>query len=271
MFFQVDNEKCIRDGVCVLECPARIIEMKDDVPVLADGGEEVCIRCGHCVAVCSEAALKIENLTPEDCAEIDTSTLPSAEQAEQFLKTRRSIRTYRKKGLSKDLLEKALAIASCAPSGSNKQPVKWLVLHDREQVEAVAGHVADWMTYLQENKPEVAEMLNTKRILEGRRNGIDRICRDAPHLVMTYASKEFSIAPADCHTALAYLELVLPPLGAGSCWAGYVSVAATQWPPLIKYLNLPADHIVHGAAMVGYPKFRFHRIPPRNKPDITYR
>lgn len=53
------------------------------------------------------------------------------------------------------------------------------------------------------------------------KDGADRICRDAPQLVFAHASNEFGSAAADCHTALAYLELALPGFGLGSCWAGH--------------------------------------------------
>ncbi|WP_136807712.1 nitroreductase family protein [Desulfosediminicola flagellatus] len=271
MFFAVDNEKCIQDNICVDECPAKILSMEGDGPVMVEGGEEICIRCGHCVAVCPVEAVGLDFLKPEDCIDIDKSLLPNEEQAHHFLTSRRSIRTYSKKNLPKEIIEKVLAVASCAPTGSNRQPVKWLVFHQREQVEAIAAHVIDWMKYVVVNHPEVAATMNMQKIIDDAANGIDRICRDAPHLVFTYSAKEFSVAPADCHTAIAYLELLLPVYGAGSCWAGYVNGASNQWPPLKEYLKLPEDHLVHGAAMIGYPEYEYYRIPPRNQPNIEYR
>jgi len=271
MLLAVDNEKCLRDSLCILECPARILVLEEDGPVLVEGGEELCIRCGHCVAVCPEAALSIGEITPESCRPMDKSQLPDANQAELFLSSRRSIRTYRREGISRETFDKALQIASRAPTGSNRQPVEWLVIYDRDEVRTVASHVIDWMRFVVQHKPEVAEMYNMERIIAGWEEGIDRICRDAPHLVISHASKEIGIAAADCHTALAYLELILPALGAGSCWAGYVMFAASQWQPLQDFINLPKDHIIHGAAMVGVPKFSYSRIPPRNQARISYR
>ncbi|MCP4673082.1 MAG: nitroreductase, partial [Desulfobacula sp.] len=101
--------------------------------------------------------------------------------------------------------------------------------------------------------------------------GVDRICRDAPQLVFSYSSDEFSSAGADCHTAMAYLELVLSGSGLGSCWAGYVNYAVAKWPPLAKALGLPEKHTCHGALMVGFPKFKYSRAPKRNTPDIRYK
>lgn len=271
MFLVVDKEKCNRDSLCILECPARILKLEDEGPVLVAGGEELCIACGHCVAVCPEAALSLGGIAPEACREIDKAQLPDAEQAELFLHSRRSIRTYRREPLGRETLDQAIAIASRAPTGSNRQPVEWLVFFDRKDVETIAAHVIDWMRFVCKHSPEVAAAYNMERIVTDWEEGIDRICRQAPHLVLVHASKEYGIAAVDCHTALAYLELILPCLGGGSCWAGYVLFAATQWDPLKEFINLPGDHLLHGAAMVGVPKFSYRRIPPRNQPRISYR
>lgn len=271
MFLTIDHEKCLRDSLCILECPAKILELEEEGPVLVEGGEELCIRCGHCVAVCPEAALSIDDITPESCREIDRTLLPDEQQAELFLRSRRSIRTYRRQAMNRETLDKAITIASTAPTGSNKQPVEWLVFFEREDVKTIATHVIDWMRFVAQHSPEVAATYNMERIIKGWDQGVDRICRDAPHLLITHASKEFGIGGADCHTALAYLELILPSLGGGSCWAGYVMFAATQWQPLKEFINLPKDHLIHGAAMVGLPKFTYQRIPPRNQPKVSYR
>ena len=56
--FQIDEKKCKRDGVCVAECPLKIIAMRDasSVPEPMPDAKERCIRCGHCVAVCPHGA-----------------------------------------------------------------------------------------------------------------------------------------------------------------------------------------------------------------------
>lgn len=270
MFVQVDVSKCNKDGLCVLECPARILEMHDNGPVAIEGAEEICIQCGHCVAICPEAALSLDFLTPDECMDIDEKLSLTGDHVEHFLKSRRSIRTYRKKPVSADLLEKALSIASCAPTGSNKQSVRWFVIHKREDVQSVGSHVIDWMRFVITEHPDIAANFNMPRLVNAWEEGLDRICRDAPHLIFSYALKENSSGKADCDTALAYLELTLPSLGLGSCWAGYVTAAANQWPPLKQFLGLEDSNVIHGAVMAGFPKFTYKRIPRRNNPDITY-
>lgn len=268
--FTIDTEKCDKDGICAIECPAHIIEMTKNGPIPSEGAEDICIQCGHCVAVCPKAAITLDFLSPEECMPIKKELSLDAAHTEHFLRSRRAVRRYKDKPVPRELFEEALRIASCAPTGSNRQDVQWLVIDRKKDVEKIAAHVIEWMRYLLKTHPQIAQTLNMETLISHWEEGIDRICRDAPQLVFAYAPNEIGSAAADCHTALAYLELALPGFGLGSCWAGYVNYAAGQWPALSEELNLPENHSSHGALMVGFPKFKYHRAPKRNAPVIRY-
>jgi ferredoxin len=117
----VNQDKCNMCGICVHECPTGIIEIMDseEFPVWVEGGEERCFKCGHCMAVCPLAAIGIETMVPQDCALVKKELLLSPGQAEHYLKTRRSIRVYKKEPVPQDTLAKLIDIASYAASGHN--------------------------------------------------------------------------------------------------------------------------------------------------------
>ncbi len=268
----VDPEKCNRDGICIEVCPAGIIEFKekDSFPTLIDGGELFCISCGHCVAVCPHGAMSHKIMKSMDCPPVKKELFLTPEQMEQFLRYRRSIRAYKDKTVEKALLTRLIDIARYAPSGHNLQPVNWLVIYDSDDVQKLAGLVADWMRHLIKEESPLAATMHLDRVVSAWEDGRDRICRNAPHLIVAHAHKEDRTAPAACTIALTYLELASVPLGFGACWAGYFNAAANFWPPLQKALKLPKDHIPFGAMMVGYPKFRYHRLPLRKEPRVTW-
>ena len=270
MFLDVDATKCNRDGLCIAECPAKLIEMGDDVPQAIAGAENICIHCGHCVAICPEEALSLSFLTPSDCLQIEEALQLNSSQVEQFLRSRRSIRTYQDKAVPKELLEKILTLASAAPTAVNRQPVRWIVLAEQEQVRTVTALVIDWMQFMVEHQPKIAAGFNMEFLISAFMDGEDRICRGAPHLVFAAAAKHVGSGKTDCDTALAYLELALPSMGLGSCWAGYVLHAVSQWKPLREYLLPSGDDEIYGAVMLGFPRYEYQRVPPRNKARITF-
>ncbi|MBF0211339.1 MAG: nitroreductase family protein [Desulfamplus sp.] len=265
----VDKDRCLKDGICAAECPSLIINLKDGVPDIFKGAEKFCINCGHCVAVCPTAALSHKNLSPDDCLEINQSFLPEPTKMEHFLRSRRSIRSYKKKQVSKEILEQVISIASHAPSGHNRQPVKWHVIYERQELDELCNHVIDWMKWMIQNKPEVAKKLELALQIRNYESGVDVITRGAPHLIIAHGNKEDFSAPTASTIAMTWLELALPPFGLGGCWCGYFNAAATFWQPLQAALAFPEKSLSYGVMMVGFPKYQYHRIPPRNKPVIT--
>lgn len=268
----VDTEKCKRDGICSKVCPAGIIELKDKeaFPTLIDGGDKLCINCGHCVAVCPHAAMAHLTMKPEECPPIRSDWLLGPHQVEHFLRSRRSIRTYQKKQVDKEVLASLINIARFAPSGHNRQPVQWLVIYESDQVQRLAGVVIDWMRQLIAEDSPLVTALNLPRVVAVWEGGQDIICRDAPHVVVAHAHQEDRAAPTACTIALTYLELAAMSFDLGACWAGFFNAAATFWPPLQAELGLPEGHISFGAMMVGYPKFEYQRLPLRNEARIMW-
>ncbi|MFH1091960.1 MAG: nitroreductase family protein [Pseudomonadota bacterium] len=271
--FTVDPEKCKHDGLCAAVCPALLIEMEDDqsLPRPIPEAEEICPNCGHCVAVCPNGALTLTAMKPEDCLPLRQDLRLSPPQLEQFLRGRRSIRNYQDKPVPRELLHRVIELARYAPSGHNLQPVEWLVVEDISEARRLAGLTVDWLRQVITQDPETAARLHLDRVVRSWESGHDRIFRGAPHVIVAHAGQESKLATTSGVIALTYLELAASALGLGTCWAGYFQRAAVEYPPLVKALGLPRDHILLGALMIGYPKYKYARAPLRNQPKITWR
>ena len=271
-FFTVNQDKCKRDGLCVAECPMRLIELKDGLPVPSgeDAGER-CVQCGHCVAVCPHGAFSLNEMQAEDCPPVRRDWALDPDRAEHFIRARRSIRLYQDRAVEQDHLQRLIEIARYSPTGMNSQQVKWLVLSGKEKVRRVAELVADLFNIMIRAQQPMAVNYRLDRIVEALGEGHDYICRGAPALVFAYAPKEYPIAAVDCTSALAYFDLAAPCLGLGACWAGFVMLAIAQYQPLRQFLDLPEDHACFGGMMVGYPKYAYHRLPLRKEPQIIWR
>ncbi|MBU4565436.1 MAG: nitroreductase family protein [Desulfarculus sp.] len=268
----VDREKCNKDKLCALDCPIGIITMDgpDGFPAPAEGFDQLCINCGHCVAVCPHEALSQGGITPRQCLPLEAPGL-GPEQLAQLLKGRRSIRRYKEQPLEQSTIARLLDMARYAPSGHNVQPVKWLVISGRDKLMHLAGIVADWMRQVIKEDPELAESMHLDHAVAIWESGEDRILRGAPHVVLAYAEAEDLRAVAPCILALGYIELAAYNLGLGACWAGYLNRAANNFPPMIKALGLPEGMASYGALMLGVPKYKFQRIPPRKPLEVTWR
>lgn len=268
----VNPQTCQQDGICAAVCPAGLIELRaGECPVPANDAEEVCIACGHCVAVCPTGSLSRRDMPADQCPPLQENLRLTIEHCEHFLRSRRSIRTYKAQPVPRDDIRRLIEIARYAPSGHNSQCTEWLVLSNRDELWRLAGIVVDWMRWLTQEAPEFAATMHLDRAVRRWEEGHDVILRDAPVVIVTHAEKENRAAPAACTIALTYLELATPSMGLGCCWAGYFNAAATTFPPMIEALPLPEGHQSFGAMMVGYPKFRYHRLPSRKPPSIVWR
>jgi nitroreductase/NAD-dependent dihydropyrimidine dehydrogenase PreA subunit len=266
------SEECTRCGMCVAECPAMIVALPEDgsvaMPVLER--QESCINCGHCVSVCPEGALSLATMAVEDCVPIKEELVASAQQVEQFLRSRRSIRSYKQETPAQADIEKMLKLASYAPSGSNSQMVGWLVINGRDKVKRMSGLAVDWMRSLL-GTGHPLESYGIEGIVQAWDHAdMDIICRGATALVLAHAPAEYPAGTHDCVIALAHADLAAPSVGLGTCWAGFLMMAAGQWAPLQEALGLPEDRALHGGLMVGYPTASYQRMPVRNAPAIEY-
>ncbi|QGY39733.1 4Fe-4S dicluster domain-containing protein [Pseudodesulfovibrio cashew] len=261
-----DKEMCKRCGACLSECPYQlIVEDKEGFPKLRPAARKTCIACGHCVAVCPTGSAVLPempvaaSLTPEQCGKISRDMRIAPEEADQFLRSRRSIRSYKDKTVPEDVIADILAVAGYAPSAKNGQPADWIVTRDPEVTRELAGLTVRFMAI---NNVYPGLIKNWEK-------GVDKILHGAPHVALAHAS-DFSFHPAeDCSLAAAYLELAAHARGIGACWAGFLMEAAQGCQALRDKLDLPEGHSVHAALMFGYPKFRYQRIPRRK--DISLR
>lgn len=262
----IDHSTCRRDGMCGAVCPMGLFDVADDgFPVFSDGADQRCIACGHCVAVCPHGAVSHEAVPLEDSPLIDHTLTVPVPALTQLLKSRRSVREFREEPVPEALVREAIDAARWAPSAVNRQPVHWLVIRTPTEVRRLAGQVIDYLRRSSKLEPRYAPFI------ELWEQGRDPILRNAPHLIVIHALDEWIWSSVDGAIALTQFELAAAAQGIGTCWAGFLMRAANGHPPLREALGIPADHSVFGALMYGFPRYRYHRVPPRQKARIEWR
>jgi nitroreductase len=168
-------------------------------------------------------------------------------------------------------LEKLLEVAGLAPSAKNEQPWHWTVVQEPAEVRRLAGLVIDWLRKVIAENPGSPEAVSFGRVVATWDEGHDRICRGAPHVIVAHGDENWARGPEDCALALCLLELYATTIGIGVCWGGYLYGAANAYAPVFEALELPAGHRAFGAVMLGYPKFKYPRIPVRNPPRVNWK
>jgi len=260
----IDRTKCKKDGICVAECPFKLISLseEDGFPEVRPAAARLCILCGHCAAVCPQGALRLAALPEERFRPISNGALPDLKKTRQLFTTRRSIRNYATETVPRETITQLIDLCRWAPSAKNRQPVHWLVVEHSEEVRKLAGLVVDWL------KIDSAYPGIVSAFAEGR----DMVLRDAPHLLVAHAREDNHWAATDCTIALTHFDLAAGTCGLGACWAGiFMGAVAAGHPPLIEALALPEKHRAFGALIFGYPRYPYFKIPPRKEARITWR
>ena len=266
---QVDLAKCTRCGFCSEVCPSGIIRVNENGPELL--APKACIKCGHCVAVCPTAALD-HTRNPLSKQLIRSTNLSiSPEMAEQFLRSRRSIRAYKSEKISQETILRLLNVARMAPSGGNSQGVSFLVLSDATVLKQISATVVDWL------EEQIRIGVSWTKPYAGmakiyRESGYDVVLRGAPHLLLSLAATGNPIGRDNGRYALTYAELFATSLGLGSCWAGFFEMAAfAQYHPLLELIGVPDGKTITGAIMLGVPKHQYQRMAERNPLEVIFK
>lgn len=170
--------------------------------------------------------------------------------------SRRSVRTYQDRKLTKAELETIVTAGTWAPSGHNQQPWHFSVVQDRaliaqinESAKAAMTQIdVDWIKQLGED-PEAD------------------ITHGAPVLIIVSCRADAISGPTDCTAAMQNMMLAAQSMGLGSCWMGLVGFAY-QDEALMRTLGVPEGYRAQQAAVFGAPADADASVPPR-KPDVV--
>ena len=264
----IDDTKCKKDGFCARECSAAVISFNENsLPEMLPADEARCMGCGHCVAICPYDALRhtrIAGTIIQPSFEID------AAQAEQFLRSRRSVRRYHARPVEKEKIQRLIEVARYAPSAGNRQPVEWIVISDNDLLRRIGSLTVDWMRELIKIPQAVAAAPYLPATIAAWDDGNDSILRGAPTLITAIAPSHAAFGMVDLTLALSYLDVFAQTMGLGTCWAGLVAGAMANSPAVRKAMDVPENYAHYYSVMLGYPAVRYYGLPERKTPKIRF-
>jgi nitroreductase/NAD-dependent dihydropyrimidine dehydrogenase PreA subunit len=269
----VNPELCTNCDVCVELCPMSIILPSEEggTPYSPEEAAVYCAKCGHCEVFCPEGA--ISTLFDSTYYQLQDDSFPSLTSSEigKYMVMRRSVRSYKDENVERSTIEEILDIARYAPSGMNNQPVHWTIVHDPEEVKKITSLTIDWMREVVADDIEHPLKSLMPTLISVYENGVDPICRGAPHLAFAHTEAENPTGYTDSIIALSWFELAAQAFDIGTCWAGFLAIAATSYKPLMDELDLPQGHVVQYSMMFGHPEHKVNGIPGREPARVNWK
>ena len=264
----IDETKCKKDGFCARECSAAVISFNENsVPEMLPANEARCMNCGHCVAICPHDALRHTHIAG---TAIQPSLAIDAAQAEQFLRSRRSVRRYHAKPVEKEKIQRLIEVARYAPSAGNSQTVEWIVISGRDRLQQIGSLTVEWLRELIKNPHAVAAAPYLPAAVAAWDAGNDSILRGAPTLVAAIAPSYAGLGMVDLTLALSYLDVFAQTMGLGTCWAGLAAGAMANSPAVREAMEVPENYTHYYPVMLGYPAVRYYSLPERKTPKIRF-
>jgi nitroreductase/NAD-dependent dihydropyrimidine dehydrogenase PreA subunit len=277
---RIDDQACTRCGLCVKACPARIfVAGQDDAPPAVTRVRR-CIVCGHCVAVCPTDAIRHREIEPANCPPLDAQPAIAPAQLLHFMRRRRSERHFRPEPVAHELLEQLLEAGRSAPSASNAQVFQFIVVEQRERVRRLADLALGpfrlalrvlempglgWLVWQLArlavgDKYDVDDLRN---MVKTPADGRDPMLFGAPALILIHAPSHEPFGETDCANAQHQMALMAEALGLGTTTIGFFIIATRFSRALRRELRLPAGDKLCGTLVVGWPRYRWQRIPDR--------
>ena len=277
------QDTCVQCGACVAVCPARVFVGNGMVAAARPAG---CILCGHCVAVCPVDAVLHHGFDGEEFPPISDAARLDADALTSLLRARRSVREFKDQPVARPVLEKLLHIARYAPTASNAQDVRFIVITDANKRRALSQRIVKWMLLAGKLAripgilPLAARSWGRERLqgylgsLDGfadaAARGDDPIFYKSPALILTHRHKGNFFGVENSSYATYQLVLAAHAMGLGTCMIGFLTLLARYDPVLRRLAGIPKGHRIATALVVGYPIYRYRRLVPRREPKARW-
>jgi nitroreductase/NAD-dependent dihydropyrimidine dehydrogenase PreA subunit len=287
---EIDAKKCTGCGFCSDECPAGIFVLSP----APDGGHTVqvryldhCTGCGHCVAICPQGAVVHGELLADKCEDRPNVAI-SPDVMRAFLLARRSTRAFRDKPVPGELIEQLIEVGTHAGTASNAQTENFIVIQDRRLLAELEGMVIGilWdkmkplgsaigrrLAGIKYGAETVKQSIQYYERFKARRDSGDldgAVFRNAPAVIAVHGQRTNLSTHENSAIAARNMEMLAQSLGLGTCWAGFLLVAAGLTQKIARRLGISDDRNIYSAIMLGYPKHEYRKTIPRRQREVRW-
>ena len=241
------------------------------------------------MAVCSKRSISIEGLSYEENFPPLPSNSIHYDEFKDFLMTRRSIRHFIDRPVSREMLEKIVDAIALAPFGVAPDNVEITLVAERKLIQQALPEISKM--YLQLGKmlkfapmrwlfqrvmPKDTGNTLINFLLPHIQKGLydytkeDDISRNAPAMILFHAAKGAGERNSDAMIYTTYAFLAAHSLGLGATVIGLIGPGINRSKKLKELYQIPSDNEVIQTVILGYPKINFKKaiVRPRKKVKI---
>jgi nitroreductase/NAD-dependent dihydropyrimidine dehydrogenase PreA subunit len=285
----IDPEVCSSCKLCIEVCPCKVVGINDNNNVhFIRERESICLQCGQCMAVCTTKAITVKGLSYDDLFDLTENNM-DYNSFLAFLANRRSIRNFRDKPVSEEILLKILDSISYAPFGAEPEKVHITIINNRKIIETalpfISGFLDDIVKWL--DNPVASFFIKSRRgpeTFNTIKNHLypisksgnyklalgDRITRGAPALIIFHAEKGAEEHTNNAVIYATYSILAAHSLGLGATMIGIVPAAINKVPEVRDIFQIPKENEAVMSFILGYPKYRYKRAIKRKQHNINW-
>jgi nitroreductase len=219
-------------------------------------------------------AIEFKGNDPDKSPPVKGLPLPSGEEMENFIRSRRSMRRYLDRDVDRTLLERILKALANSPTGCNARSLKFTCFPDRKSMDALRKKFISVIEKHRNGTKLLPRWLAVPAI-QLRRGVSDVFFRGATGLLIVSSDKNapgVTTPNEDVVIACSHFDMLAQANGLGTCWFGFFKHIQEEVPEILPELVGIDETTPFYAILFGYPGTAYKRCVRRDdEAEIEWR